>query len=89
MRASWPLQISDQTGVTAYLDNVEKYVVSSTMKNPQWQRSVVLSGDVADNVQQLKGREGKDVVVTRSITLVHELIARGLVDGIGYSSTRS
>jgi len=80
MRGFWPLQTNDQTGVTEYLDNVEKYVVSSTMKNPQWQRSIVVSGDVADNVRQLKGREGKDIVVTGSITLVHELIARGLVD---------
>jgi dihydrofolate reductase len=80
MRGFWPLQTNDQTGVTEYLNNVEKYVVSSTMKNPQWQRSIVLSGDVADNVRQLRGREGKDIVVTGGITLVHELIARGLVD---------
>jgi dihydrofolate reductase len=40
----------------------------------------VLSGDVADNVRELKDREGKDIVVTGSVTLVHELIARGLVD---------
>ena len=83
----WPLQTNDQTGVTAYLDNVEKYVVSSTMKNPQWQRSIVLSGDVADNVGQLKGREGKDIVVTGRITLVHGLIARAWSMSIGCSST--
>ena len=35
MRGFWPLQTNDQTGVTEYLNNVEKYVVSSTMKNPQ------------------------------------------------------
>ena len=54
--ASGHLQTNDQTGVTEYLNNVEKYVVSSTMKNPQWQRSIVVSGDVADNVRQLKGQ---------------------------------
>jgi dihydrofolate reductase len=80
MRGFWPLQTNDKTGVTEYLNNVEKYVVSSTMTEPEWQRSTVLSGDVADNVRQLKGSEGKDIVVTGSITLVHELIARGLVD---------
>src|SRR5829696_8561050 len=57
MRGFWPLQTNDQTGVTEYLNNVEKYVVSSTMKNPRWQHSIVLSGDVADNVRQLTGRE--------------------------------
>jgi dihydrofolate reductase len=80
MRGFWPLQTNDKTGVTEYLNNVEKYVVSSTMTEPEWQRSAVLSGDVADNVRQLKSSEGKDIVVTGSITLVHELIARGLVD---------
>ena len=80
MRGFWPLQTNDQTGVTDYLNNVQKYVVSSTMQDPQWQRSTVLSGDVADNVREIKGSEGKDIVVTGSITLVHELIALGLVD---------
>ena len=50
------------------------------MTEPQWQRSTVLSGDLADNVRELKGRDGEDIVVTGSITLVHELITRGLVD---------
>jgi dihydrofolate reductase len=80
MRGYWPLQTNDETGVAEYLNNVQKYVVSNTLKDPQWQRSTVLSGDVADNVRELKGSEGKDIVVTGSITLVHELIARGLVD---------
>jgi len=80
MRGFWPLQTNDKTGVTKYLDSVEKYVVSTTMTEPEWQRSTVLSGDVAANVGELKAREGKDIVVTGSITLVHELIARGLVD---------
>lgn len=80
MRGFWPLQTNDKTGVTDYLNNVAKYVVSSTMKEPQWQRSTVLSGNVQDNIRELKGREGKDIVVTGSITLVHELIASGLVD---------
>ena len=56
MRGYWPLQTNDKTGVTEYLNNVEKYVVSSTMTEPEWQRSTVLSGDVADNVRALKGR---------------------------------
>jgi dihydrofolate reductase len=77
MRGYWPLQTNDETGVTDYLNNVEKYVVSNTLKEPQWQRSTVLSGDVADNVRHLKGTGGEDIVVTGSITLVHELIARG------------
>jgi dihydrofolate reductase len=79
MRGYWPLQTDDETGVAEYLNNVSKYVVSSTMKDPEWERSTVLSGDL-DNVRELKRKSGKDIVVTGSITLVHELIPLGLVD---------
>ena len=80
MRGYWPLQTDDETGVTEYLNNVSKYVVSSTMKDPDWERSTVLSGDLEENVRKLKGDLGKDIVVTGSITLVHELIRLGSVD---------
>jgi dihydrofolate reductase len=80
MRGYWPLHTDDETGVTDYLNNVSKYVVSSTMTDPQWERSTVLSGDLEDDVRELKGESGKDIVVTGSITLVHELIRLGLVD---------
>jgi dihydrofolate reductase len=79
-RGYWPLQTDDETGVTEYLNNVSKYVVSSTMEDPGWERSTVLSGDLEANVRELKGKSGKDIVVTGSITLVHELIPLGLVD---------
>ena len=80
MRGYWPVQVDDQTGVTDYLNNVAKYVVSNTMTEPEWQRSTVLSGDLEDNIRELKGMEGKDIVATGSITLVHQLITLGLVD---------
>jgi dihydrofolate reductase len=79
-RGYWPLQTDDETGVTEYLNNVSKYVVSNTIKDPEWERSTVLSGDLEDNVRGLKGKSGKDIVVTGSITLVHELIRLDLVD---------
>jgi dihydrofolate reductase len=79
-RGYWPLQTDDETGVTEYLNNVSKYVVSSTIKDPDWKRSTVLSGDLEHNVRELKNKSGKDIVVTGSITLVHELIPLSLVD---------
>ena len=80
MRSYWPLQTEDEMGVAEYLNNVSKYVVSSTMKDPEWERSTVLSGELEDNVRELKGKLGKDIVVTGSITLVHELIRLGVID---------
>jgi dihydrofolate reductase len=45
LRAFWSKQSEDPTGITTYLNRVQKYVVSSTMTAPQWQNSTVLSGD--------------------------------------------
>lgn len=79
-RSYWPNQTDDETGVTDYLNNVSKYVVSSTMTDPDWERSTVLSGDLEDSIRELKGKAGKDIVATGSITLVRQLISLDLVD---------
>jgi dihydrofolate reductase len=79
-RGYWPHQTDDATGVTDYLNTVDKYVVSSTMTDPRWQNSTVLSGDVVEEVTALKNADGKNIVVTGSITLCHTLVGAGLVD---------
>ena len=79
-RGYWPQQTDDQTGITDELNQVQKYVVSSTMTDPEWQNSTVLSGDWAAQVRELKEREGGEIGVTGSITLTHALIEAGLVD---------
>jgi dihydrofolate reductase len=37
LRGYWPKQSDDPTGITRYLNRVQKYVVSSTMTDPEWQ----------------------------------------------------
>lgn len=80
LRGYWPKQTDDATGITDYLNRVQKFVVSSTMTDPQWQNSTVLSGDPVQEVRALKEQPGQDIVVTGSITLCHTLIRAGLVD---------
>lgn len=80
MRGFWPHQTDDKTGITAWLNQVHKYVVSATMTDPGWQKSTVLTGDPVEAVRNLKEQPGKDIVVTGSITLCHTLISAGLVD---------
>jgi dihydrofolate reductase len=80
LRDYWPKQSDDPTGIMEYLNRVQKYVVSSTMGDPQWQNSTVLSGDPVDEIRALKQRPGQDIVVTGSIMLCHTLIEAGLVD---------
>ncbi len=80
LRGYWPELTDDTTGITDYLNQVEKYVVSSTLTDPAWQNSTVLSGDPVELVRGIKQDPGKDIVLTGSITLTHALIAAGLVD---------
>jgi dihydrofolate reductase len=80
LRGYWPKQSDDGTGITDYLNRVHKYVVSSTLADPEWQNSTVLSGDPITEVRALKEQPGQDIVVTGSITLCHALIVAGLVD---------
>jgi dihydrofolate reductase len=80
MRGFWPLQTDDTTGIADYLDDVAKYVVSSTMQDPRWGHTTVLQGTLIDEVRALKSEPGKDIVTTGSMTLVPELIAAGVVD---------
>ena len=80
MRSYWPQQTEDTTGISDYLNKVNKYVVSTTLRDPQWEPTTVLRGAVDEVIRSLKSLPGKDIVTTGSITLVHRLIAAGLVD---------
>lgn len=80
MRDYWGPKTDDTTGVTDHLNNVAKYVVSSTLKDPDWANSTVLSGPLTEEVRQIKQMNGSDIVCTGSITLCRSLIAADLVD---------
>jgi dihydrofolate reductase len=82
LRSYWPQQTDDATGVTEHLNQVQKYVVSSTMTDPAWRNSTILSGDPIDHTRNLKEQPGQEIVVTGSITLCHAIIEAGLVDQI-------
>jgi dihydrofolate reductase len=78
-RGFWPAQRDDNTGITAHLNRVSKYVVSSTLTHAHWDNTTILRGGLPE-VRALKERLGGVVGVTGSISLVHGLIADGLVD---------
>jgi dihydrofolate reductase len=62
------------------LNRMPKYVVSSTLVDPEWNNSRVLSGDVVDEVAQLKRELAGEIVVPASYRLGRTLIEHGLVD---------
>jgi dihydrofolate reductase len=63
------------------LNNVPKYVASSTLREPlPWPNSTLLHGDVANAVAGLKQQPGKDLHVMGSGELLQTLIAADLID---------
>lgn len=82
MRGFWPKQIDDRTGVTDHLNRVEKYVVSRNIRDPEWDGTVILRGGdaLSSEIRNLKAREGKDIVLTGSITLARQLLDLGMAD---------
>ena len=79
-RGYWPLQDDDTTGFTAHLNQVQKFVVSSTMQDPAWENSTVLSDSLEDEVRALKAAPGGEIGITGSISIVHALMGTDLVD---------
>ncbi|MET8851290.1 dihydrofolate reductase family protein [Amycolatopsis sp. NPDC004625] len=71
----------DGNPFTTHLNAVTKYVASTTLKDASaWQNSVLLRGDAAETVPELKARPGNDLSVIGSASLVRALHAAGLVD---------
>jgi dihydrofolate reductase len=62
-------------------NNMPKYVVSSTLENPDWTNSTVIGGDdLPGEVAKLKERHDGDIVVHGSVQLSQALIENDLVD---------
>lgn len=77
LAARWP---SRSGGLADRLNEMPKYVVSSTLKDPGWNNSTVLAGDVMREVSELKERLDGEIVVAGSIRLVRTLMENHLVD---------
>jgi dihydrofolate reductase len=75
--AAWP---SMQGEFADKFNGMPKYVVSSTLRDPEWNNSTVLSGDVVEEVAKLKEQSGGEIVVNGSARLVQTLLEHDLVD---------
>jgi dihydrofolate reductase len=61
-------------------NTMPKYVVSSTLAEPEWTNTTVLGGNLAEEVAQLKERHDGDIVVHGSAQLTQALLEQDLVD---------
>jgi dihydrofolate reductase len=75
--AAWP---SREGPFAEKLNNDPKVVVSTTLTDPEWQNTTVISGDVAGEIAKLKDETEGAILVAGSGTLVHTLLEADLVD---------
>jgi dihydrofolate reductase len=77
LAARWPSRSGE---LADRLNDMPKYVVSSTLKDPDWNNSTVLAGDVMQEVSELRKELDGEIVVAGSIRLVRTLMENDLVD---------
>ena len=75
--ARWPSRSGE---LADRLNSVPKYVVSSTLEDPDWSNSTVLKGDPVEKVSKLKQELKGEIVVPASFQLLRTLIEHDLVD---------
>jgi dihydrofolate reductase len=75
--AKWPSRSGE---LADRLNSLPKYIVSSTLEEPNWNNSTVLNGDVVDEVSKLKQELNGEIVVPGSFQLVRTLLEHDLVD---------
>jgi dihydrofolate reductase len=63
-----------------WIENVEKIVFSTTLKNEDWNNTRIISTNLKEEVTKLKEGEGKDLVIFGSPTLAVSLMKLGLID---------
>lgn len=76
----WPHQ-PEPNPFTAVLNDIDKYVASTTLEEPlSWSNSTLLEGDAVKAVAELREQPGKDIVVLGSGELVRSLMHHNLID---------
>ena len=72
----WP----DHPEEGAAINDATKYVVSNTLKEHTWQKSVFLDGEVVEKIKKLKQEDGPDLQVHGSSNLIQTLLKHDLVE---------
>jgi dihydrofolate reductase len=62
------------------LNTIPKYVVSSTLEDPEWDNTIVLTGDVVTEVSKLKQHLDGEIVIPASYQLARTLLEHDLLD---------
>jgi len=77
LASRWP---SRSGALADRLNAMPKYVISSTLQDPEWNNTTVLNGNVVEQVSKLKEEVDGEILVPASIKLVRTLVEHDLVD---------
>jgi dihydrofolate reductase len=76
--AYWPEHGDEPFGDV--MNSIKKYVVSNSLQAAEWQNSEIISGDMAQKVQDIKANDGGDITMSGSATTARWLLREGLLD---------
>jgi dihydrofolate reductase len=77
---SWSSRTAEEDPGAPFFNDTTKYVVSGTLSDATWRNSEILGPYEPERIRRLKEEVDGDLYVSGSITLVHALLADGLVD---------
>ncbi|MEO3922594.1 dihydrofolate reductase family protein [Micromonosporaceae bacterium B7E4] len=77
--AAWP-NMTDEAGFADKMNDMPKYVVSTTLKRGEWNNTTVISENVAETIAKLKAEVDGDILVYGSVALVRWLLRNELLD---------
>jgi dihydrofolate reductase len=82
MASFWPTPLAAQSNpiVAERMNNLRKYVFSTTLDQASWNNTTLFKGDLATEVRKLKQAPGPDIVIMGSGSVVAQLAEAGLID---------
>ena len=66
---------------STWYNQVQKVVLSKTLHESGLTNTKIISDNLADNINELKNQEGKNILIFGSATASHSLFNEGLIDG--------
>ena len=76
---AWPGR-TDEWGFANRMNNLPKYVVSTTIEKAEWNNSILIRQNIAEEISGLKQQPGQDILIFGSGELVNALIRLDLID---------
>jgi dihydrofolate reductase len=75
-----PQSTENDKKFSRYADETKKIVISSTLNNLEWKNSMLINGNIAEEIKKLKQQPGKNMIVVGGATVAQTFAKLGLID---------